>query len=97
MAGPVLETNATKVAKMLAAADTWVLPQPKAVALRGESFDLKTCKGIRLMGCSDPSVKSDLPALLQERCGVRLKASAGKPGGGASRWCFVRMKSLRLR
>ena len=31
-AGPVLETNATNVAKLLAAADTWLLPQPKAVA-----------------------------------------------------------------
>ena len=28
-AGPAFETNATNVAKLLAAADTWVLPQPK--------------------------------------------------------------------
>ena len=34
-AGPVLETNPTNVAKMLAAGDTWVLPQPKAVATHG--------------------------------------------------------------
>ena len=81
-AGPAFETNATQVAKLLAAADTWVLPQPKAVALTGESFDLKTCKGIRLVGCNDPWLKTDFPALLQERCGVRLKAATGKPGRG---------------
>ena len=34
-AGPVLETNPTNVAKLLAAADTWLLPQPKAVAMGG--------------------------------------------------------------
>ena len=67
---------------MLAAADTWLLPQPKAVALSGESFDLKKCKGIRLVGCDDPRLKTDFPALLQERCGIRLKASTGKPGRG---------------
>ena len=81
-AGPAFETNATQVAKLLAAADTWVLPQPKAVALTGESFDLKRCKGIRLVGCNDPWLKTDFPALLQERCGVRLKAATGKPGRG---------------
>jgi hypothetical protein len=48
-ADPVLETNAANVAKILAAADTWLLPQPKAVALAGEFFDLKKCKGIRLV------------------------------------------------
>ena len=48
----------------------------------GEAFDLKKCKGIRLLGCDDPRLKTDFPALLQERCGVRVKASTGKPGRG---------------
>ena len=78
---------------MLAAADTWLLPQPKAVAMSGEAFDLKKCKGIRLLGCDDPRLKTDFPALLQERCGIRLKASTGKPRPRATfRWCCVRMK-----
>ena len=46
---------------MLAAADTWLLPQPKAVALTGESFDLKKCKGIRLVGCDEPWLQDRLP------------------------------------
>jgi hypothetical protein len=81
-AGPVFETNATNVAKLLAAGDTWLLPQPKALALTQGSFDLKTCKGIRLVGCDEACLQTDFPALLQERCGVRLKATVGKPGRG---------------
>ena len=68
---PVFESEPVKVAKMLAAADAWLLPQPKAVAMSGEAFDLKKCKGIRLLGCDDPRLKIDFPALLQERCGIR--------------------------
>ena len=79
---PVLEANPTNVAKLLAAADTWLLPQPKAVAMSGEGFDLKQCREIRLLGCDDPRLKTDFPLLLQERCGIRLKASIGKPGRG---------------
>ncbi len=79
---PLLETNPTNVARMLAAADTWLLPQPKAVVTNGEAFDLKKCKGIRLVGCSDPRLMTDFPALLQERCGIQLKASTRKPGKG---------------
>jgi hypothetical protein len=78
----LLETNAATVAKLLAATDTWLLPQPKAVATNAEAFDLKKCKGIRLVGCDDPRLKTNFPALLQERCGLRLKASIGKPGRG---------------
>ena len=48
-----LETDPMKAAKMLAAADTWLLPQPKEVALTNEHFDLKKCNGIRLVGCDD--------------------------------------------
>jgi hexosaminidase len=79
---PALETNPVAVATMLAAADTWLLPQPKAVGIESEGFDLKKCKGIRLVGCDDPWLKVDFPALLQERCGARLKAATGKPGRG---------------
>jgi len=79
---PVLEANPTNVAKLLAAADTWLLPQPKAVAMSGEGFDLKQCREIRLLGCDYPRLKTDFPLLLQERCGIRLKASIGKPGRG---------------
>ena len=79
---PTFEREPVKVAKMLAAADTWLLPQPKAVAMRGDVFDLKKCKGIQLLGCDDPRLTTDFPALLQERCGIRLKASTGKPGRG---------------
>ena len=79
---PLLETNPANVAELLAGADTWLLPQPKAVAITGESFDLKECKGIRLIGSNDPWLKTDFPVLLQERCAIRLKAFAGKPERG---------------
>src|ERR1039457_1550573 len=45
-AAPLLETNLATVARMLAAANTWLLPQPKALTINGEAFDLKKCKGI---------------------------------------------------
>src|ERR1035437_9126918 len=77
---PLLESNPTNVAKLLAVADTWLLPQPKAVAMSGEGFDLKQGRGIRVMGCYDPRLKTDFPALLQKRSGVWLKAATGKPG-----------------
>jgi hypothetical protein len=48
--------------------------------MSGEPFDLAKCKGIRWFGCDDPWLKSAFPALLAVRSGVRLKASAGKPG-----------------
>jgi hypothetical protein len=79
---PVLETNPTNVAKLLASAEAWLLPQPKAVALCEEPFDLRKCKGIRLAGCDDARLKADFPALLLERSGVRLKASNGNPKRG---------------
>jgi len=78
----LLETNFTAVARLLATADTWLLPQPKAVALSAEAFDLRQCKGIRLVGCDDPWLKTNFPALLQERCGLRLKPSSGNPRRG---------------
>jgi hypothetical protein len=81
-AGPVFETNATNVAKLLAGSGTWLLPQPKAVALTGDPFDLGRCEGIRLVGCDEPWLQADFPALLQERCGVLPKVFAGKPGRG---------------
>jgi hypothetical protein len=81
-AGLVLETNPTNVARLLATADTWLMPQPKAVATNGEFFDVKKCKGIRLVGCDDSRLRIDFPALLQERCGAQLKVSAGKPSRG---------------
>jgi hypothetical protein len=77
---PFFETDPAKVAKVLAAADVWLLPQPKAVAVTGAPFDLKHCRGIRLAGCRDSRLQIDFPALLDERSGIRLKASAGKPG-----------------
>jgi hypothetical protein len=79
---PVLETNPTNVAKLLASANIWLLPQPKAVALTGKTFDLSKCKGIRLAGCDDPRLRTDFPSLLEERSSVRLKVSAGKPRQG---------------
>ena len=81
-AGPVLEANATNVASILAATDTWLLPQPKAVAITGGVFDLKKCKGIRLVGHRAEWLQTEFPVLLQERCGVRLKTSTGKAGKG---------------
>lgn len=36
----ILETDPAKVAKTLAAADIWLLPQPKSVAVTTERFDL---------------------------------------------------------
>jgi hypothetical protein len=78
----LLETNPAAVAKMLAAADTWLLPQPKALAVSGEAFDLKKCKGIRLFGCDDLWFHTEFPVLLHERSGIRLTASTGKPGRG---------------
>ena len=79
---PPLQTDPAKTAKTLAAADVWLMPQPKSVAITNERFDLKKCKGIRLVGCDDVRLKTDFPALLAERCGVRLKASAGKAQPG---------------
>jgi hypothetical protein len=79
---PVLETNPTNVARLLASANTWLLPQPKAVGMTGELFDLTKCKGIRLVGCDDSWLRTSFPALLGERSGVRLKASAGKLARG---------------
>ena len=78
-----LETDPAKVAKTLAGADVWILSQPKSVAVMGERFDLKKCKGVRLVGCSDSRLSIDFPALLRERCGVRLKAAKGKPQVGS--------------
>ena len=71
-----------KVAKTLADADVWILPQPKSVAITVQRFDLKKCKGVRLVGCSDSRLSVDFPALLDERCGVRLKATKGKAEAG---------------
>ena len=45
-----LETDSTKVAELLARADVWIMPQPKAAAVGGQSFDLANCQGIRLVG-----------------------------------------------
>ncbi|HEX2950923.1 MAG TPA: glycoside hydrolase family 20 zincin-like fold domain-containing protein [Armatimonadota bacterium] len=73
------ETNPTKVAQVLTAADTWILPQPKAVSVKEGYFDLKKCSGIRLFGCDNARMKIDFPALLEDRCGVRLRAIKGKP------------------
>ena len=79
---PVFETNPANVAKLLASGNTWLLPQPKAVALGGEPFDLRKCKGIRLAGCDDARLKTDFPELLRERSGIQLKASIGNPRRG---------------
>lgn len=75
-------TDSVKVAKALAAADIWILPQPKAVQVIGERFDLAKCKGIRLMGCDDVRLKGDFAALVKERSGVGLKAAKGMPQPG---------------
>ena len=71
-----------KVAKTLADADIWLLCQPKSVTVTGERFDLKKCNGVRLVGCDDSRLKTDFPALLEQRCGVRLRASSGQPQPG---------------
>jgi hypothetical protein len=76
---PVLETNVANVAKLLAGSNVWLLPQPREVAMSGESFDLRKCNGIRLYGCDDQRLSMDFPALLAERSGIRLKTSKGKP------------------
>jgi hypothetical protein len=78
--GTVFETSPTNVARLLVSADAWLLPQPKAVAVGGGAFDLRTCKGIRLTGCEDPWLKSEFALLLSERSGIQLKTSTGKPG-----------------
>jgi hypothetical protein len=70
------------VAKTLADADVWILPQPKSVVITAQCFDLKKCKGVRLVGCSDSRLSVDFPALLAERSGVRLKATKGKAEKG---------------
>ncbi len=53
-AGPApapLATNAQAVAQSLAALDTWIIAQPKAVrALPGVAFQLDRCRGVALKG-----------------------------------------------
>lgn len=75
-------TDPAAVAKLLAGADTWILPQPKAVALEEGTFDLAKCKGIRLAGCNDPWLRADFPNLLAQRSGVRLTVSDGRARRG---------------
>jgi hypothetical protein len=75
-------TDSAKVAKALAAADIWILPQPKAVRIVGERFDLARCKGIRLAGCDDVRLKGDFAALVKERSGIGLRTAKGMPQPG---------------
>jgi hypothetical protein len=81
---PPLETDYKQVASLLTKADVWIMPQPKAVAVTGDSFDLKACRGIRLIGkgAQASNFTTDFPALLKERAGVSLKASPGRPMPG---------------
>ncbi len=81
---PALETDPQKVAKLLTAADVWIMPQPKAAAVNGESFDLKTCKGVRLVGLAGKvrNIRTDFPELMKQRSGVELKVRVGRPAHG---------------
>lgn len=75
-------TDPGEMARLLAGADTWILPQPKAVEMTDGKYDLNKCKGIRLAGCTDPWLASDFPNLLAQRSGVRLAVSIGKARRG---------------
>jgi len=77
----VLENVPAKVAKVLAEADVWIMPQPKEAAVGEGCFDLAGCRGIRIGGAISPKgaeVLADLPDLVAERSGVTLGMSLGE-------------------
>jgi hexosaminidase len=84
MLKPILESDPKQVSKQLTAADIWIMPQPKEVAVIGEKFDLKTCKGIRLAGFASKvrNIESDFPEQMKLCCGIQLEVSSDKPETG---------------
>lgn len=81
----VLEHDVGRVAKLLAASDVWVMPQPKQVAALDACFDLRNCGGIRLVGCGRRDI-GDFADLLKQRSGISLSAVTGEPKAGCI--CF---------
>jgi len=83
---PALENDPANVARLLAEADVWIIPQPKEATVTAGTLPLAECKDIRIGGAISPKgaeTLADFPALLEERSGVALTMTIGKPEKGS--------------
>lgn len=76
------EVESARTARTLTDLDVWIIPQPKRAARTVDSFDLKTCRGIRYLGAESADAVATMEILstdLAKGSDVSLAFQAGGP------------------